>query len=469
MSDTMTALPVVDQLPISLERDLRQLLGDRFSDSPSVRDVHGRDESYFPPRPPAAVVFPETTEEVSEIVRLAAADAVPLVPFGAGSSVEGHVLPVCGGISVDMTRMDRVLAVRPDDMDVTVEAGVTRKALERRLAEHGLFFPIDPGADATLGGMTATGASGTNAVRYGTMRENVLALRVVLADGTIVDTGSRARKSSSGYDLTRLLVGSEGTLGIITEITLRVHGLPEARSSAVVSFPSVDEAVATAVEIIQWGIPVARVELLDELQISAVNQHSGLSLDEVPTLFLEFHGSERSVEEQAETAEKIALEHGGTGFRWATDAATRAELWQARHDVYFADLALRPGARVVSTDVCVPISRLAECIRETKAQTDRASFPIPLVGHVGDGNFHLLMVIDPENSDELDEAKRLNAALVQRALAMGGTATGEHGIGLGKRMWLGLEHGAAVDVMRAVKRTLDPVGILNPGKLFFET
>lgn len=452
-------------LPARLVDELTQLLGDRLVTTGSVLGLHARDESYLAPLEPDAVVFPESTDEVSRIVAACGRSGVPVIPFGAGSSLEGHVLPVHGGVSLDLTRMDRVLAVRPEDADATVEAGVTRKVLEKRLADHGLFFSVDPGADATIGGMVATGASGTNTVRYGTMRENVLALQVVLADGTVIDTGSRARKSSSGYDLTRLFVGSEGTLGVITRATLRLRGLPEAISSAVCAFASIDDAVASAVELIQWGIPVARVELLDALQVDAVNRHSHLDYPVAPTLFFEFHGSPRGVEEHAQAAARIAAEHRGEAFRWATDPAERQALWRARHEAYFADLALRPRGRVLSTDVCVPISRLAECIRATQEETDRASFPVPLVGHVGDGNFHLLMVIDPTDPKELAEAKRLNESLVRRALEMDGTCTGEHGVGSGKRVWMEAEHGAAVGVMRTLKQALDPRNILNPGKV----
>ncbi|MEM7588302.1 MAG: FAD-linked oxidase C-terminal domain-containing protein [Acidobacteriota bacterium] len=452
-------------LPQDLVTELDSLLGERLSQSESVLDLHGRDESYFPPTPPQAVAFPRDTLEVQQIVRSCGRHGVPLVPFGAGSSVEGHVLPIHGGISLDLTGMNRILAVHPQDLDVTVQAGVTRLQLEKALAEHGLFFPVDPGADATLGGMIATGASGTTAVRYGTMRENVLCLEVVLANGEVVRTGTRAKKSSSGYDLTRLMIGSEGTLGVITEATLRVRGIPEGISAAVCSFRELGQAVQAAVEVIQWGIPVARVELLDAVQIAAVNQHSGLDHPEQPTLFFEFHGSPTGVEEHARAAAKIAAEHGGEGFRWATDAGERHRLWHARHEAYFADLALRPGARVMSTDVCVPISRLAECITETQVEIDRASFPVPIVGHVGDGNFHLLLVIDPSSEAEIEEAKALNRSLVERALRMGGTSTGEHGVGLGKQDWMTLEHGPALDTMRAIKQALDPHGILNPGKI----
>lgn len=453
------------ELPGHLARELEAALGDRFSVSESVLDNHGRDESWFPPVRPWAVALPESTAEVQLVVRACARHRVPMIAFGAGSSLEGHVLPVSGGLTLDLTGMNRIRAIHTEDFDVVVEAGVTRLQLERALGEHGLFFPVDPGADATLGGMVATGASGTTTVRYGTMRENVLALEVVLADGTVIRTKSRAKKSSAGYDLTRLFIGSEGTLGIVTEVTLRLQGIPEAISSAVCSFPDIESAVRTAVEVIQWGIPVARLELLDEVQIDAVNRHSGLDHPIQPTLFFEFHGSARGVEEDAGSAGEIAAQRGGLEFRWATDATERQALWTARHESYFADLALRSGARVVSTDVCVPLSRLAECILETKAEIAKVSFPAPLVGHVGDGNFHLLMVIDPESEIETEEAEALNLALVERALRMGGTCSGEHGIGLGKRKWMEMEHGPALEVMRTIKNALDPSGLMNPGKI----
>lgn len=449
----------------NITRALRERLGDRVERSDSILDLHARDESYMPSARPDLVVFAESTDDVVATLRLASRHEVPVVPFGAGSSLEGHVLAIQGGISLDLTRMDRVLAIRPDDLDVTVEAGVTRKTLARRLEDHGLFFSVDPGADATLGGMAATGASGTTTVRYGTMRENVLALEVVLADGRLVRTGGRARKSSAGYDLTRLMIGSEGTLGVITELTLKVHGIPEAIAAAVCAFPTLESAVDAAVQVIQWGVPVARVELLDEVQVDAVNRYAGLDHEVLPTLFFELHGSPESVDVHARAVAEIAGEHGGTSFRFSQDQAEREALWRARHDAYFADLALRPGARVMSTDVCVPISRLVTCIRETKADTAKAPFPVPLVGHVGDGNFHLLLVIDPDDESELEAAKRINSRLVERALALGGTSSGEHGVGIGKRRYMRAEHGTGVEIMRAVKQALDPHGILNPGKV----
>lgn len=452
-------------LPEAVIGSLESLLGDRFTRSQSVLDQHGRDESYLPATPPQAVVFPRNTEEVRSVVTVCSEYGVPIIPFGAGSSLEGHVLPVHGGVSLDLTQMNSVLAVHPEDFDVTLQAGVTRLQLERALADHGLFFPVDPGADATLGGMVATGASGTTTVRYGTMRENVLGLEVVLADGCAIRTGGRAKKSSAGYDLTRLMIGSEGTLGVITEITLRVQGIPEGISAAVCGFSNLAGAIRTAVEVIQWGLPVARVELLDEVAIAAVNRHSSLELAEEPTLFFEFHGTRSGVEEEARATAEIARNNGGRDFVWATQAGERHALWRARHVAYFAALALRTPSRIMSTDVCVPLSRLVECISETKAEVARASFPVPLVGHVGDGNFHLLLVIDPESARELAEATAINQSLVERALRMGGTCTGEHGVGLGKRQWMTEEHGPALAMMRAIKRAFDPQGILNPGKV----
>lgn len=446
---------------------LEDLLGDRFSTAPSVLEHHGQDESWHRPSAPQGVCFPESVGEVVEIVRLCADRGVPIIPYGAGSSVEGQLLACRGGVSVDLSRMNRIRAIHGDDLDATVEAGVTRKQLNRHLHEQGLFFPVDPGADASFGGMAATRASGTNAVRYGTMRENVLALEVVLASGEVIRTGRRARKSSAGYDLTRLFVGSEGTLGIFTEVTVRLQGLPEAMAAGVVSFPAVRPAVETAIHTIQAGIPVARVELLDEAMLRAVNRHSDTDYAEKPTLFVEFHGSPAGVEEQAREMGEIAQSLGGTDFRWEREAEARERLWHARHHAYYAVLGLRPGARVVSTDVCVPISRLADCIDETRQDLAASFIEAPLVGHVGDGNFHLLMVIDLEAEEEVAEAERLHDRLVYRALAMEGTCTGEHGIGLGKRKYLAVEHGeAAVAAMRALKRALDPGDLFNPGKIF---
>lgn len=453
------------QLDPALLASLKQLLGDRLSTSAAVCAQHGKDESYHAPHAPDAVAFAHSIEEVAEIVRLCAEHRTPVIAFGTGTSLEGHVAALKGGVCIDLSQMNRVLRVNAEDLDATVEAGVTRKQLNEHLRDTGLFFPIDPGADASLGGMAATRASGTNAVRYGTMRENVLSLTVVLADGRIIHTARRARKSAAGYDLTRLFVGSEGTLGIITEVTVRLYGIPEAISAAVCAFPTIAAAVDTVIETIQSGIPVARIELLDEAQIDAINKYSKLDHKVAPTLFFEFHGSNAGVAEQVEAVKAIAAEHGGDDFRWASSPEERSKLWQARHDAYYAALALRPGSKGWPTDVCVPISRLAECIAETKRDLARSSIPSALAGHVGDGNFHLIFMIDPQSSEEIAEASRLNERMVSRALAMEGTCTGEHGIGYGKMDFLEEEHGEAVSVMRSIKRALDPNDILNPGKI----
>jgi D-lactate dehydrogenase (cytochrome) len=444
---------------------LKQRFGERMSTAASVREQHGKDESYHAPAPPDAVVFAQSTEEVAETVKLCAVHKVPVIPFGTGTSLEGHVAALEGGICIDLSQMNRVLRVSAEDLDCTVEAGVTRKQLNEYLRDTGLFFPIDPGADASLGGMTATRASGTNAVRYGTMRENVLALTVVLADGRVIRTARRARKSAAGYDLTRLFVGSEGTLGVITEISLRLYGIPEAIMAAVCPFPSVAAAVDTVVATIQAGVPIARIELLDAKQMDAVNKYAKLNYAVAPTLFFEFHGTERGVEEQVAQVKEFAAELGGADFRWAATPEERSKLWQARHDAYYAALALRPGAKGWATDVCVPISRLAECIAETKRDLDQSFVTAVLVGHVGDGNFHLAFILDPAKPEELAEASRLNDRMVQRAIAMDGTCTGEHGIGYGKMDFLIAEHGDAVSVMRTLKRALDPDNIMNPGKI----
>jgi D-lactate dehydrogenase (cytochrome) len=446
--------------------ELRALLGERVSTSTGVRDHHSKDESWHHPHRPDAVVFPNTTEEVSAIVRICAAHGTPVVAYGTGTSLEGNVIPHQGGVVVDLMNMNQVLRVSAEDLDTTVQARVTRKQLNDYIRDQGLFFPIDPGADASLGGMAATRASGTNAVRYGTMRENVLALTVVLADGRIIRTSRRARKSAAGYDLTRLFVGSEGTLGIITEVTLRLYGIPEAMAAAVCSFDTLEGAVRTVIQTIQLGVPVARIELLDEVQMDSVNRFSKLDYPVKDTLFIEFHGTQSGVQEQAELVQSIAAEHGGGEFKWATRQEERTQLWQARHDVTYANKALRPGCEIWATDVCVPISRLAECILETKQDLKSSFLIAPLVGHVGDGNFHLGFLIDRNNPAELAEAERLNERLVLRALAMDGTCTGEHGVGLGKQKFLIAEHGEAVSVMRKIKQALDPQNILNPGKIF---
>ena len=446
--------------------ELRELLGARANDTPAVRDHHSHGESYHVPSPPDVVCFPRTTDEVAEILRISARFQLPVVPFGAGTSLEGHVHAIQGGISIDLREMNKIVRVSVEDLDTTVEAGVSRLQLNKALNNTGLTFPVDPGADATIGGMAATRASGTTAVRYGTMRENVLALTVVLADGTVIRTGTRARKSSAGYDLTRLFVGSEGTLGVITEVTLRLHPLPEAVSAAVCAFESIQGAVETVIATIQLGIPVARIELLDEVQLDAVNRYSKTSYPVAPTLFFEFHSdSARHVTDQAEAVQALAAERGGRAFEWATKLEDRERLWQARHDALYAALALRPGARAWTTDVCVPISRLAECVVDTKKDNEGAPFPICLVSHAGDGNFHLIYVLDPASPAELEEARRLNERMVLRALAMGGTSSGEHGVGLGKMKYLEAEHGPALEVMRTIKRALNPDNRMNPGKM----
>ncbi len=453
-------------LPAALVEALRQQFGTRYSQGESVRLQHGRDESKHEPMLPDGVVFAESTEEVAAVVRLCREYRVPVIPYGVGSSVEGHVLAVHGGISIDLSGMNRVLSIHAEDLDVTVQAGVTRKQLNDELKGTGLFFPIDPGADATLGGMAATRASGTNAVRYGTMRENVLSLTVVTPEGKIVRTGSRARKSSAGYDLTRLFVGSEGTLGIITELTVKLYPIPEAMSAAVCAFPSVDAAVDTVIQTIQLGVPVARVELLDALTLQAINRYSKTTLPEAPTLFFEFHGSDSSVQEQAELTQEIAQGNGGQDFQWATRQEDRSRLWQARHDAYFACLQLKPGARCFPTDVCVPISRLAECIHATNEDIAQVSLPIALFGHVGDGNFHLVVLVDTDNPKEMTEGEWISQRVVERAIAMEGTCTGEHGIGLGKQHYLLQEHGEdGVALMRTLKTALDPLNLMNPGKI----
>ena len=446
--------------------ELKRVLGPRANDAEVVREHHSRGESYHPPAAPDIVCFPASAAEVVEIVRVSQRFELPIIPYGAGSSLEGHVHAVHGGITVDMREMNRVVRVSADDLDATVEAGVTRLQLAKALRNTGLMFPVDPGADATIGGMAATRASGTTAVLYGTMRENVLGLTVVLADGRVVTTGTRARKSSSGYDLTRLFVGSEGTLGIITEVTVRLRPIPEAVSAAVCAFDAIDGAVKTVIATIQLGIPVARLELLDEVQLDAINKYAGTTYPVAPTLLFEFHGdSHDHVASIAETVQSLAVDHGGHSFQWATRLEDRERLWKARHDALYAALALRPGSRAWTTDVCVPISRLADCILETKADNAAAPFPVALVGHAGDGNFHLLYVLDPESAEELDHARRLNERLVYRALEMGGTCSGEHGIGYGKMKYLDREHGLGLDVMRSIKRALDPENRMNPGKI----
>ena len=461
-----TRLPAHRPLPEDLTTALRSRFGPRFSQGVSVLAQHGRDESVHPPAPPDGVVFAESTQDVAAVARLCHQHRIPMIPYGVGSSVEGQVLATCGGITISLAGMKRVLATHAEDLDCTLQAGVTRRQLNAELKGSGLFFPIDPGADASLGGMAATRASGTNAVRYGTMRDNVLGLTVVLADGRLMTTGGRARKSSAGYDLTRLLVGSEGTLGIITELTLRLYPIPEAMSAAVCTFASMAGAVGTVIETIQMGIPVARAELLDALTLAAVNRYSHTALRELPTLFFEFHGSLASVSEQAQAVQAIAGNWGGSDFAWATRSEERTRLWQARHNAYFACLQLKPGCRAFPTDVCVPISRLAECIEQTCQDIARVSIPIALFGHVGDGNFHLVVLVDPASSQDLQQAEWINQRVVERALGMAGTCTGEHGVGIGKICFMLREHGeGGLAVMRAIKSALDPENLLNPGKI----
>ena len=462
-------LPRLDPRPVpaAMLEALQVRFGGRCSTALAVREQHGRDESPFDAPPPEAVVYCESTEDVADVVKLADRHAVPVIPFGTGSSLEGHLLAVQGGVSIDLSRMNRIVAVQPEDLTVTVQAGVTRMQLNNEIRHTGLFFPIDPGADASLGGMSATRASGTNAVRYGTMRENVLGLTVVTASGEVIHTGTRARKSSAGYDLTRLMVGSEGTLGVMTEITLRLYPLPEAISAATCTFPSIDAAVRTTIQIIQMGVPIARCELLDAHAVRAVNRHDKLTLTEAPMLLMEFHGSQASVKEQATTVQEIASDFGGAGFQWATTPEERTKLWTARHHAYFAGVQMKPGCRTVTTDTCVPISHLAECVTQASLDAEAAGMQHYIVGHVGDGNFHIAYLIDPMIPAERETAERLNDAVVQRAIRLDGTCTGEHGIGLHKQGFLIDEAGAGtVAMMRTLKRALDPKNIMNPGKIF---
>jgi len=456
----------VDKPVEAAVNELKRLLDRRATTAASIREHHSHGESYHPAAAPDVVCFPERTEEVAEILRISARYGVPVIPFGAGTSLEGNVNALRGGITIDMREMRRIARVSVEDLDATVEAGVTRSALNAALRNTGLTFFIDPGTDCTIGGMAATRASGTTAVRYGTMRDNVLNLTVVLADGRVIQTGSRARKSSAGYDLTRLFVGSEGTLGVITEVTLKLHPIPEAIAAATCAFATVEGAIDTVIATIQLGVAVARIELLDDTKMEAINRYSGTSYPVAPTLFFEFHGdSEAHVRDQATTVQELAQGNGGCAFSWATKQEERERLWKARHDALYASLAVRPGAKAWTTDVCVPISRLAECIIETKKDNEGALFPIHLVGHVGDGNFHMAYILDPENEREVAQAHQLNERMIFRALTMGGTSTGEHGVGYGKKKYLADEFGAAVDVMRAVKRALDPDNRMNPGKV----
>ncbi|MFZ3287638.1 MAG: FAD-linked oxidase C-terminal domain-containing protein [Telluria sp.] len=453
-------------LPAALLSALDAVFGERLSTSQAMREHHGRDESFYDPMLPDAVVFARSTEEVAAAVKLCSQFDVPMIPYGTGTSLEGHVLALRGGVTIDLSQMDKLVAVHPEDLTATVQAGVTRKQLNQEIRDSGLFFPIDPGADASLGGMAATRASGTNAVRYGTMRENTLALTVVTADGRIIRTGTRARKSSAGYDLTRVFVGSEGTLGVITEVTVKLYPQPEAISAAVCSFPSESDAVNAVIETIQTGVPVARVEFLDRNGVKAINAHDKMSLPEMPLLLFEFHGSPDGVKEQAQQVQEIATDHHAIGFEWATRPEDRSRLWAARHNAYFALLQMRPGCRAITTDCCVPISRLAECMMEAKADCEKNGMIHSIIGHVGDGNFHVAMLIDPDDRADIERAEGINQRMVERAIAMDGTCTGEHGVGLHKMDFLILEHGeGAIDTMRAIKHALDPKNIMNPGKI----
>jgi len=450
-----------------LVSELQETFGDRVSTALPVREFHARDFSFHDLEPADAVVMARTTEEVVKIVKACVKHNVPIIPFGTGTSAEGHLAALHGGICIDVSEMNNVLEVNAGDMDVTVEPGVRRKQLNEYLRDTGLFFPIDPGADASIGGMASTRASGTNAVRYGTMRENVLSLEVVLSDGRVIRTAQRARKSSSGYDLTKLYVGSEGTLGIVTKVTLKLFGIPEATSAAVVSFASLQGAVDAVIASIQWGIPMARIELLDDVQMGAINDYAGLDYPVKATLFLEFHGTEAGVKEQAERMADVCEEYGSSDFSWTLDAEERDKLWAARHAAAYSAIALRPGCAVMATDVCVPISRLAECIMATKKDIDEAGIMAPIVGHVGDGNFHAQLLIHPDTREkDLKVCGEINRKLIERAIAMDGTCTGEHGVGQGKMMYLELEHGESLNVMRTIKKALDPQNIMNPGKMF---
>ena len=464
---SLNTLPLnLRPLPEKLIFCLRTLLGERFTLNKAICLQHGTDESHYAPVPPDAVCYPENTQEVSDVVRLCSHHRTPVIPFGVGSSIEGHLLAVHGGVCIDMSRMNQVLEIAPQDLTCTVQAGLTREGLNKTLVHTGFFFSVDPGADATIGGMVATGASGTNTVRYGTIRDNILALTVVTADGEVIRTAQRARKSSAGYNLTQLFAGSEGTLGVITEVVVKLHPLPESVAAAVVNFNSVRYAVVAVIQAIQMGVPLARAELLDALTIKAVNAHSRLELAQLPTLFLEFSGSAAQVNEQADVVESIIGEHGGGSFQWAVRPEERTRLWTPRHHAYFAALQLRPGCKSFTTDACVPLSRLADCLVETVADIEASGLLAPVFGHVGDGNFHCLLLVDPHNPEEHTAAEALSQRLVHRALSYEGTCSGEHGVGLHKKHYLEEEHGmAAVALMRRIKRALDPLNILNPGKV----
>ncbi len=450
----------------SVLAELKALLGERVTTSPGIREHHGKDESYFPYALPDAVVYPHTTEEVRDVVNICRSHRVPMIPYGVGTSLEGHILAIRGGVTIDLSQMNKILSVHEADLDAVVQAGVTRKQLNEHIKHTGLFFPVDPGADATLGGMAATRASGTNAVRYGTMRENVISLKVVLADGRIIQTSRRPKKSAAGYDLTRLFVGSEGTLGIITEVTVRLYAVQEAMSAAVCAFQSVDGCTDTVIQTIQSGVPIARCDIVCEKTIDAINKYKKTSYRVAPTVFFEFHGTKAGVVEQAETVQAIAKENGGMDFHWATKPEERNQLWDARHHAYFACLQIQPGSRAVSTDVCVPISRLSECVKETMADVKDYIAPVPLLGHIGDGNFHLMLLVDPAKPEQTELAKKFNARLVDRAIRMEGTCTGEHGVGMGKMESMRKELGdETISVMRDLKRLFDPENLMNPGKV----
>ena len=450
----------------SVLAELKALLGERVTTSPGIREHHGKDESYFPYALPDAVVYPHTTEEVRDVVNICRSHRVPMIPYGVGTSLEGHILAIRGGVTIDLSQMNKILSVHEADLDAVVQAGVTRKQLNEHIKHTGLFFPVDPGADATLGGMAATRASGTNAVRYGTMRENVISLKVVLADGRIIQTSRRPKKSAAGYDLTRLFVGSEGTLGIITEVTVRLYAVQEAMSAAVCAFQSVDGCTDTVIQTIQSGVPIARCDIVCEKTIDAINKYKKTSYRVAPTVFFEFHGTKAGVVEQAETVQAIAKENGGMDFHWATKPEERNQLWDARHHAYFACLQIQPGSRAVSTDVCVPISRLSECVKETMADVKDYIAPVPLLGHIGDGNFHLMLLVDPAKPEQTELAKKFNARLVDRAIRMEGTCTGEHGVGMGKMESMRKELGdETISVMRDPKRLFDPENLMNPGKV----
>ncbi|CAN7618501.1 FAD-binding oxidoreductase [Rhizobium sp. LjRoot254] len=452
-------------LPPALTETLRSRFEDRFSIAQALREQHGRGESHHTPEIPDAVVFAETTEEVADLVRLCAAENVPVIAYGAGTSLEGHLTAVRGGISIDLSRMSEILRVSAEDLDCTVQAGATREQLNAHLRDQGLFFPIDPGANASLGGMASTRASGTNAVRYGTMRENVLSLAVVLPTGQVIRTGGRARKSSAGYDLTRLFVGSEGTLGIITEVTVRLYGIPDTISAALCSFESVEQAVNAAIAVVQLGIPVARMELMDRGLIKAVNAYSNLALKIEDTLAFEFHGSPAGVQEQVEMVAAIVEDHGGKDFEWANAPEERNRLWKARHNAFYAVVSQRPNAKGWSSDVCVPVSQLSGCIVKTRELLQGCTVPAAILGHVGDGNYHVVFAVDPTNPREIEEVAAINKKMVEYAISVGGTSTGEHGVGTGKIAYLRHEHGDAVDLMAVIKHAIDPKGIMNPGKI----